>query len=107
MAEQHFSSVDNNKKVAVRVGDDVIISLPQNTTTGFKWDPLSHTDHLTHEGTDSAPAGTTTPGASGAAVTFRYKVMKPGAAAVVLKLWRGFEPDAGVYKFTLTLDASN
>jgi inhibitor of cysteine peptidase len=108
VAELHFSSVDNNKRATVKVGDEIIISLPQNATTGFKWDPLSHTTNtLTFEGKQVAPATTTTPGAGGGPVAFRYRVVAPGEASIVLKLWRGSEADAQVFKYTLTLDASN
>ncbi|MGJ4893230.1 protease inhibitor I42 family protein [Bradyrhizobium sp. HKCCYLRH3099] len=107
MAELKFSSVDNNKSVAAKVGDDIVISLPQNATTGFRWDRLSNTDHLADQGSHIVPAVAAPAGGSSAAAVFRYRARRAGLATITLKLWRGSGPDAAAYKFTLTLDISN
>jgi predicted secreted protein len=37
MANLSFDFVDNDKTVTAKVGDIILITLPENATTGFQW----------------------------------------------------------------------
>ncbi len=81
--------------VDVAVGQSVVVELPENASTGYRW----VVDHIQPPLVEAAEAHPRYPsgavGAGGRAVwTFTAKA--PGSAAVVLKRWRPWEGEAGV-----------
>ena len=81
--------------VDVRVGQCVIVELPENASTGYRW-AVDRADPAlvdAAEGSASYPAGL--PGAGGRA-QWRFTALAPGTTAVVLKKWRPWEGEAGV-----------
>jgi inhibitor of cysteine peptidase len=85
--------------VEVGVGDEVVIRLPENATTGYVWSVQS-IDHglelvedamLPAGGTAGEAAGPPPPGAGGQHVV-RLRATAPARAEVVLHLGRSWEP---------------
>jgi inhibitor of cysteine peptidase len=107
MTELNLTTVDNNKSVPARVGDIIIIRLPENATTGYRWDVLSFTQGQVE--LESRAGTSTLPGAMGAGASesvFRFRVNALGQANITLKLWRGYESDASVFKFQVQVTIS-
>jgi inhibitor of cysteine peptidase len=74
------------------VGDEVIIRLPENPTTGFRWSAsLSSEGTLASGGDSFVPAtGVLTPGAAGERV-LRFVAAHPGSALITLTHGRAWE----------------
>jgi inhibitor of cysteine peptidase len=81
--------------VEVGVGDEVVIRLPENATTGYVWSVQSVDDglELVEDAMvpASATAGSPAPGAGGEHVV-RLRATAPARADVVLHLGRSWEP---------------
>jgi inhibitor of cysteine peptidase len=109
MAELNLGFADNNKTVAAKVGDSIIVTVPENATTGFQWDLASITEEtvaLEDGSAISAPIGRAM-GAGGGGVTFRFRATAAGNGKVTLKLSRGGPSDNSAVKFSLNLDISH
>jgi inhibitor of cysteine peptidase len=76
--------------VEADVGDEVVLRLPENATTGYVWSVHSMGDGLTLVGDTMAPGGDA-PGAAGARV-MRMRVVGMRGTEVVLRLGRPWEP---------------
>ena len=103
---QSLTEADNERTVALRVGESVRLTLPENATTGYRWaiDRLDR-DVVEEAGSEAHPSG----GAIGSAgnVTFVFRAKKAGSGEVALKYWRHFEGDASIVKrFRFRLNAT-
>ncbi len=104
MAELRLGFADKDRTVVAKVGDCILIVLPENATTGFQWRVASFTEGtLALESTERTAAHEGPPGAGGGEVIARFRAMAIGPGNVVLKLSRGIEEDASVFKFDLNL----
>lgn len=74
------------------VGDEVVIRLPENPTTGFRWSfALSSEGTLVSRGDTFVPASAAlTPGAAGERV-LRFVATRPGSASIKLTHGRTWE----------------
>jgi inhibitor of cysteine peptidase len=108
MAELNLGFVHNNKTVSARVGDTIVITLPENATTGFQWNVASITEETLALEDGSAISGSAggAIGAGGGGVTFRFRATSAGNGKVTVKLSRGGESDNSAFQFTLNLDIS-
>lgn len=105
MAELKLGFADKDRIVAAKVGDTIVITLPENATTGFQWNVASLTeDSLALEMTDATSAPSGAPGAGGGEVVVRFRATAAGPGNVILKLSRGTEGSA--FEFRLNLDIS-
>ena len=92
-----LTQADNGKSVEARPGDLIIIRLPENPTTGFRWtvdkvDPL----YVEAQGSSFSAARDAAVGGGGER-TFSFKVKGEGGTGNIgLKLWREWEGDASV-----------
>lgn len=75
--------------VEAGVGDEVVLRLPENATTGYVWSVQSMGDGLTLVDDTMVPGGDA-PGAAGARV-MRIRVAGAGSTEVVLHLGRPWE----------------
>jgi inhibitor of cysteine peptidase len=107
MANLSFDYAGNNKVAAVKVGDSILITLPENATTGFQWKVASFThDTLVLEDTDASPASSRAIGAGGSAAIFRFRATHTGRGSIILIMSRGSESDPSATKYTLNLAIS-
>ncbi len=90
--------VTGAETVEVGTGDEVVIRLPENATTGYVWSVGSVDDNLTLTGADAIPAE---PGSRGERV-FRVRAISAGSGDIVLRLGRVWEP-APVDEITVTV----
>ena len=95
MREIKLTRSDNGKTVEAKVGDYVVIELPENPTTGYVWtldlkegiDTLYLSDSRYTAAKESAIGG-------GGMRTFMVKVQSSGIATIEMKLRRQWEPES-------------
>jgi len=76
--------VSGNAGVDVRVGDGVLIRLPENATTGYVWSALLAGAGIALVSDEICPADNGAPGAAGERL-FRVRAIGVGPAEVVLQ----------------------
>jgi inhibitor of cysteine peptidase len=97
-----LGQADEGRNVALRKGDALVIRLPENPTTGFRWAMDRGGDLVTADGSDFAPTGAGVGGGGVRALRFRATVA--GQAVLSLKRWRPWEGDASISaRFTVVL----
>ena len=77
--------------VEASVGDEVVLRLPENATTGYVWSVYSIGDGLTLVADTMVPGGDA-PGTAGARV-MRMRVVGAKATEVILRLGRPWESE--------------
>ncbi|HXX11886.1 MAG TPA: protease inhibitor I42 family protein [Burkholderiales bacterium] len=91
MADIVVTEADLGRKMTARVGDTVVVRLPENPTTGFRWalaSPQGDVLDLAHD--DFQASEQTGVGAGGLRV-FRFGAKHAGSGRIELKLTRAWE----------------
>ncbi len=97
---------NDGSEVRAKVGDTLDIRLPENATTGYRWEPDTLDTHLLQLETSAGDYPSGKPGSGGNA-HFQVKVLAAGHTALSFKLWRRWEGDAGVIRrFTVKVTTS-
>jgi inhibitor of cysteine peptidase len=89
---------DQGKTITIHPSDQVVISLTENPTTGFRWiyDPI---DSELLALNSNASGYTPSPGGaigSGGKHTWTFDAKRPGTVHLQFKLWRSWEGDASI-----------
>ena len=101
--EHRLTQADDGGRLAVAVGDAVVVSLPERATTGYRWEPQVDPDALRVESAE--PVADAEPrGAPGERVV-RVVALRPGEAALRLVLKRSWEAEAAE-RFEVALDVA-
>ena len=104
MGELRLGYTDRDKTIITKVGDTLVITVPENATTGFQWNLASYTkDILSLETTDPTSASSEPLGAGGRKVTFRFTAKSIGQGEIILKLSRGKGNIESNFKFRLNI----
>ena len=82
--------VTDSGRVTSRVGDTVVVRLPENAATGYVWSVASLGDGLLLEEDSGSPVGGLSGGAPGEHVV-RVQAEEPGTWHIDLQLARGWE----------------
>jgi inhibitor of cysteine peptidase len=87
---------DKGKSITVHIGDEIIINLPENPTTGYRWaiDKMDATVLVSQN-----PTFSSTPGGaigSGGTRTFTFIAKQPGTVHLQLKRWREWQGDSSI-----------
>jgi predicted secreted protein len=85
---------ENGANVAVSQGDRVVIRIPENPTTGFRWAPGHIADSLELESNEFTPPEQLRPGAGGERV-IALRATRPGthqAEFLLARPWEDKEP---------------
>jgi inhibitor of cysteine peptidase len=92
---QLLTESDNNRTLAIHPGDTLRITLPENATTGYRWQvdrcERDIVGVVAEEPHYNSPAV-----GSGGLVEFVLQGRKAGACEIVLKQWRSWEGDVSV-----------
>jgi predicted secreted protein len=88
---------ENGSTTTVEHGDEIVLRLPENATTGYQWSiesvtgPLAvvHSELLAPGAAETRPA----PGAAGERLV-RIRATEPGVGSIKLNLKRAWEPNA-------------
>jgi inhibitor of cysteine peptidase len=94
-----LTEAENGETIHVRSGDVIELRLPENATTGYRWEVTSEAG-LVEEEVAALPSISDIPeppvvGGGGLRV-FRFRPRPVGVGRLELKLWRPFEGEASV-----------
>src|SRR5689334_14785371 len=83
---------DNNRSIAVQTGDQLLLTLRENASTGFRWrlDPYDE-NVLSLESNAFSPPSTSQVGASGNRL-ISFRAIAPGRTVIRLRNLRSWEP---------------
>ncbi|MCW2650313.1 MAG: hypothetical protein JWR32_1289 [Mycobacterium sp.] len=84
--------VNGQDVVSARIGDDIVIRLAENATTGYRWAIQINGTAVVSTGDEYVQPPDAQIGAGGQRV-FTVTATAPGAADIVLRLARSWEPD--------------
>ncbi|MGD6741646.1 protease inhibitor I42 family protein [Streptomyces sp. BH106] len=102
MSEIHLSAGDS--EVTVRLGDVVVVRLPENGTTGYQWQVQDVEGGLEVTGSDFLPPGEVVPGGGGTRV-LRVRPTKAGDGRLALHLKQPWGDDvAEQYALRVTVE---
>jgi len=99
MAAVSLTKADNGQSIEIRRGDEIILRLPENPTTGYGWH-IDRSDGLSPEMSEHT-TGSDQPGANPrfgkeGVREFRFRAKEPGARRLDLKHWREWEGERSV-----------
>jgi inhibitor of cysteine peptidase len=86
---------NQGQAVDVRVGQPVVLSLPENATTGYRW-AIDHLDSSLVQASETAARYPSTAAGSGGRVEWEFVAKAPGNTEIALKQWRPWEGDRSV-----------
>ncbi len=103
MSQILVSHRDEGRTVQARCGDQIVVRLPENPTTGFQWAVVDVAESaLTLENSDYEPAPAGGLGGGGVAVhCFRARAAGSGRLRLVLR--QEWEPDALAERFEVAV----
>jgi inhibitor of cysteine peptidase len=99
-----LTKTDKGKTITAHTGDVVMIRLPENPTTGYRWaiDQADETALAAQDATFAAVPGGAT--GSGGTRTFAFAVKRSGTVHLQLKLLRSWSGDSSIIeRFDVTL----
>jgi len=88
---------DSGKTVEVDVGENLELSLPENATTGYRWE-IENLDNKVISVKDEDYQPSSGKVGSGGAKKWSLKAVAPGKTECRLKLWRQWEGNSSVQK---------
>ena len=97
MATITLTEANDGKTIRVRQGDEIVLGLPENATTGYRWH-VARSDGLDEKemGERERPTGANPQVGSGGTRKFRFVAKGPGSARLELKHWREWEGEKSV-----------
>jgi inhibitor of cysteine peptidase len=98
------SQASNGGTVSARVGDSLIIELPETPTTGFQWSPVAlNATIVEQQGDEFTPTSDSTVGGGGTRV-FRFLIKGRGSGHLQFKLARAWESGPPSTHFDIRLN---
>jgi inhibitor of cysteine peptidase len=101
-----ITETDNGRTLNVHIGDSIQITLPENASTGYRWDidgyTLDQLEKISKESNypKSNPKSNQLEAVigSGGTMSFIFQAKSAGKASIGLKYWRAWEGDASIVK---------
>ncbi len=88
-----INEAQNDSSIELSVGDELVIALEGNPTTGYQWEMLPINNNVVElQNQPEYKSGGSLVG-SGGQYKFTLKAVKTGSATVALKNYRSFEAD--------------
>lgn len=100
-----LDQTDDGRVVHVKQGEVVTVRLPENPTTGYRWQLEPLDGDVLAPLDDQYVAGSALAGAGGAR-TLRLSAARSGQAQVVLSLRRSWEKKAPIRTFSVTVSVA-
>lgn len=97
-----LTETSNGEEVALAVGENFTIALPESPTTGFRWEFTKTGAPLCELLRDSFDADSQQIGGSGTH-EWRFRADAPGTATIQMELTRGWDPKIATHSLTLHL----
>ena len=101
------TSSDNGKSLDVHVGDEIVVSLAENPTTGFRWELQGPAGNALAPEGDAFELAPNPAVGSGGTHQFRLSAKAPGSATIGLRLvrpWASGQPP--LQTFTVDINVS-
>jgi inhibitor of cysteine peptidase len=100
MPELGLTQSSNGSTVQAHEGDTLVLELPENPTTGYRWNLTSHDEILRLSGDSFQPSGSQ--GAGGGGIrTLRFIIGHSGDTELGLALVRPWQPDSPRETFSI------
>jgi len=94
MTDIVVSEMDLGREVVARAGDALVVRLPENPTTGFRWALASPDGNVLALMRDEFQAPAQAGVGAGGLRVFRFATKRPGSARIEFKLARAWEAAA-------------
>jgi predicted secreted protein len=101
MEKIELTKADHHKIVDAIKGQEIIISLSENPTTGYLWNYANQNERVQLLNSDYEPTSVAMGG--GGKRRFHFKVTEAGEIDIVLKLRRSWEKNDGIDDFRIRL----
>jgi inhibitor of cysteine peptidase len=101
--EHRLTRDDHGGRLAVAVGDAVVVTLPETATTGYRWEPDVDPAALRVE--SAAPVAAAEPRGAPGERLVRVVALRPGTAELRLLLKRSWETEPAD-RFEVALDVA-
>jgi len=97
MATITLTEANDGKAIRVRQGDEIVLGLPENASTGYRWH-VARSDGLDEKeaGEREDPKSPNPQVGGGGRRKFRFVAKGPGSGRLELKHWREWEGDKSV-----------
>jgi inhibitor of cysteine peptidase len=95
MRSMTLTSADNGKSIQVHQGDEIVVRLPENPTTGYRWQ-IDQVAGLIELEADSYQPESNMQFGSGGTREFRFRTKELGTARLGLKHWQAWEGEKSV-----------
>ena len=97
-----LTEANHGQAIELRRGEAIDLALPENPTTGFRWQVV-RADGLVEEPAVNVAQPPRAPGlppqvGAGGIRRFRFRTRTAGIGRLEMKLWREFEGDSSVLK---------
>jgi inhibitor of cysteine peptidase len=103
MSTLMLTMADGDKVIEAGAADEIVVRLPENPTTGYRWQ-IDRIDGVVEPSGDSYQADPTMQFGSGGIREFRFRRTAPGTARLSLKHWQAWEGDRSVdERFSISL----
>jgi inhibitor of cysteine peptidase len=101
MALLRLTDIDNGKSLEARQGDEIILRLPENATTGYRWhidraNAVIEQEQTSYHLDPNIQTDPNTQFGRGGVREFRFRAKANGTARLELKLWQPWEGDSSV-----------
>jgi inhibitor of cysteine peptidase len=104
MAEYRIERADTEKVVEVNLGDSIIISLPENVTTGYRWSVDLLDEHIVDLQDSQSTLQHGSGIGRGSSRTFFFRAKAVGVTPAQFLLRRSWGPkESAVDEFTMTV----
>lgn len=104
MTEIAVRQENNGSTVAAKVGDSLLVELPENPTTAFRWTPAELDASVVALQTDEFILGTNSAVGGGGVRVFRFLATGSGSARLRLKLARAWTSDVPSKLFEIQIN---
>jgi inhibitor of cysteine peptidase len=104
MSETVATQSEDGTSLQVRVGDIVVVRLPETPTTGYRWAVVESDDAILGPQSTDFVQGAGAGIGGGGVRTFRFQAKSAGATELQLKRWREWEGDRSItQRYRLTV----
>jgi len=93
-----LTEADNGTTAEMHVGDTIVLQLPENPTTGYRWAIEALNADLV-EAQEGPYLNQSNAVGGGGEATWTLHPKAPGTSEIKLKLWRPFEGERSVQKY--------
>jgi inhibitor of cysteine peptidase len=98
MSTVRLTETDSGRLVVLHRGDELIVELAENPTTGYTWALETQGAPALRSVSSDFKSSTDRLAGAGGVCRFCFEAAAPGTAELRLKLWRDWEGDASAIK---------